>query len=301
VGIARLGAWAGDRQMLEWALRVFLWTREQTPDFGFVVDGLGLEGVFASSCETCALADYVHLAIVLTEAGLGDYWDDVERTARNQLLANQYQNAEALRRAFPEISDRVLRMLHGAFEAAAKPNSLLTWDGSEGCCIGGGLRALYLTWRSAASEGDSEVRVNMGFNRSLASAEVVGYEPWEGRVEVRVHSPCSVWIRAPGHVSLREVTAQVDGAACGVDWQGRYAAFGQMQAGHVAAITYALRERTTTYRIGGESYLGRWRGSTMMRIEPPGDRYPIYRRELAASGRPGAVRRDLRSSASTLW
>ena len=160
----------------------------EIPEFGFLPDGLGLQGFFSKSCETCALADLQRIAIVLTEAGVGDFWDDVERVARNQLLENQYRDADGLRRALPGISERVLAMLWGAFEAAAAPNSLLTWDGSEGCCIGGGMRGLYLTWRAAVSESNGLTRVNMGFSRSTPYAEIVGHEPWSGQIEVRVRA-----------------------------------------------------------------------------------------------------------------
>ncbi len=40
-------------------------------------------------CETCEVADMIGLAIKLTLAGAGDYWGDVERWTRNQLVENQ--------------------------------------------------------------------------------------------------------------------------------------------------------------------------------------------------------------------
>lgn len=307
VGIAHLGAWTGDEAMLEWAHRVYTYVREQTPDFGFLVDGLGLDGVFSSSCETCGIADLLHLAIVLTEAGAGDYWDDIERFARNQLLENQYRDADALRRAFPGISDRVVNMLWGAFEAAARPNELLTWDGSEGCCIGGGLRALYLTWRAAVTETGRETRVNLGFSRSTPFADVAGHEPWEGRIDVRVRSPRRVLIRVPDHAALSEVVAFVNDSRVEVPYDGRYAVFQDLESGQMAAITYPLRESSRSYRIGGIDYRGQWRGSTMLEIQPPGDRYPIYRRRETVDGADARDRRRVETiarhsvSAPVLW
>ncbi len=264
--------------MLEWAHRVYLWVREQTPDFGFLADGLGLEGFFAGTCETCGIADLLHLAIVLTEAGLGEYWDDIERFTRNQLLENQYRDPAALRRAFPGISDRVLAMLWGGFECAAYPNDLLTWNGAEGCCIGGGLRALYLSWRAAVTETEHETRVNLGFSRPTPFVEVVGYEPRAGRIEVRVRSPRRVLIRAPEHVALNEVRAFVDRNEANISWHGRYAIFDDLKPGQTATITYPLHRFSRTYQIAGKPYQGEWLGNTMIEIFPPGSRYPIYRR-----------------------
>lgn len=287
VGIARLGLALGDRDMIEWADRVYRYVREQTPDFGFIVDGLGLKGVFAGTCETCALADLLHLAILLSDAGVADYRDDVERYARNQLLENQYRDPAALRQALPGISDRVLAMLHGGFECAAHPNSLLTWDGAEACCIGGGMRALYLVWRAAIAESGQETRVELGFSRSTPHVEVIGHEPWSGRIEVYLRSPRRLLLRVPEHVRPTEVRATVDGVEVSIPHRGRYAVFEELQPGHRVAIEYPLRPRAETYHIAGRTYQADWRGNTLVEIKPAGERYPIYRRkDLIQPGRP---------------
>jgi hypothetical protein len=286
VGIARLGLLTGDAEMIAWAQRVYAWVREQTPDFGFMADGLGLDGFFAGTCETCGLADLQHLAILLAEAGLGDYWDDVERVARNQLIENQYRDEAALQAALPGLTPEVRAMLHGGFECAAHPNHLLTWDGAEGCCIGGGLRALYLTWRAAVSETADETRVNMGISRATPHAQITALEPWAGRIEVKVNEPRIVSIRVPGHADLREVRTLVGGADARVMWNGRYVRFEGLQAGQVAAIEYPLREDSREYAIAGQTYRGTWRGHTMIEIDPPGERYPIYQRRAWADASP---------------
>ncbi len=280
VGIARLGLFTGDQEMIDWAHRVYAWVREQTPEFGFLSDGLGLEGFFAGTCETCGLADLQHLAMLFSEYHVGDYWDDLERVARNQLVQNQYADADLLRRAFPNITPRVLGMLHGGFECAAHPNHLLTWDGAEGCCIGGGLRALYHTWQSALVETPGETRVNMGISRSTPGVDVTAHEPQAGRIDVRVSAgmPRRVLIRLPGHAALREAQALVDGVLVNIAWEGRYARFDDVRPGQVASLVYPLREDTRTYTIAGQTYTGRWRGHMMVEISPRGERYPIYDR-----------------------
>ncbi len=283
-GIARLGVWAGDQEMVEWVHRAYRWVREQTPDFGFIVDGFGLEGFFATTSETCALTDLLHLAIVLTEAGAGDYWGDIERYARNQLLENQYRDAETIRRLLPGISEPVLAMLQGGFECAAQPNSILTWHGAEGCCIGGGLRALYLVWRAALAETEEEVRVNLGCSRSTPTVEVVGHEPWAGRVEVRVRMPRRVLIRLPEGIARGEARASVDGRPVDVIWQGRWAVFAGLGAGQVAELAYPLKGSTRDYPIAGQVYRGEWRGSTLVEMQPAGSRYPIYDRRALVAG-----------------
>lgn len=289
-GIARLGLWASDRALVEWVQRAYEWVRLGTPDFGFIVDGFGLDGFFSTTCETCSLADLIHLAVVLSDAGVGDYWDDVARYARNQLLENQYRDAEAIRRLLPGISDSVLAMLIGGFECAAYPNSILTWQGAEGCCIGGGLRALYLAWRANVSETEAETRVNLGFSRSTPHADVVGHEPWAGRIEVRVRTPRAVLIRLPEGVPVAAATALVDGAPVSAAWQGRYARFADLRPGQTAALCYPLPEGTRRYEIAGRVYEAAWRGNTLLEIQPAGERHRTYdRRRLLAGPDPAAL------------
>jgi hypothetical protein len=278
VGITRVGLLAADQEMVDWAHRVYAWVREQTPEFGFLSDGLGLEGFFAGTCETCGLADLQHLAMLFSESNVGDYWDDLERVARNQLVQNQYADASLLRQALPNITQSVLNMLHGGFECAAHPNHLLTWDGAEGCCIGGGLRALYHTWQSALLETPNEVRVNMGISRHSPGVRVTAHEPQAGRIDVSLSggAPRRILVRLPGHAAMHEAQALIDAVPVNVTWHGRYAQFEAIRPGQVASLVYPLREDTRTYTIAGQPYTGHWRGHTMLEISPRGERYPIY-------------------------
>jgi len=278
VGIARLGVFTGDAELIAWAQRVYAWTRANTPDFGFLRDGLGLDGFFAGTCETCGLADYVHLALVLTQAGAGDYWDDIERIARNQLLENQYREEATLRQLYPGIDEAVLAMMHGGFECAAFPNRLLAYSGIEACCIGGGLRALYHVWRGAVQEQNDETIVNLGFSRTTPHVEVIGHEPWRGRIDVRLRSPRRLSIRVPNHAPLAAVQTLVDGQPVTPRWDGRYARFAALAPGQVVTLTYPLHAQNQMYEIAGKTYTGSWRGATLLEIQPPGDGYAIYRR-----------------------
>lgn len=278
VGIARLGVHTGDAEMIAWAQRVYAWTSANTPDFGFLRDGLGLEGFFAGTCETCGLADLVHLALVLTQAGVADYWDDLERFGRNQLLENQYRDAATLRQLYPGIDESVLAMMHGGFECAAFPNRLLAYSGIEACCIGGGLRALYHIWRGAISETSDTTHIHLGFSRATAHVEVIGHEPWRGCINVRLYTSRRLAIRVPGHAALEAVTVTIDGQRVEPTWSGHYAQLERLATGQVVTLTYPLQERQASYAIAGKQYTGWWRGATLLEMQPPGEGYPIYQR-----------------------
>ena len=47
--------------------------------------------------ETCGLAEMVELGVRLSDAGLGDYWDDVDAGVRNQFMEQQFWNEDMVR------------------------------------------------------------------------------------------------------------------------------------------------------------------------------------------------------------
>ena len=49
-----------------------------------------------NSVEICEVADMVFLALYLTRAGIGDYWDDVDRWVRNVYAEGQMLDADFL-------------------------------------------------------------------------------------------------------------------------------------------------------------------------------------------------------------
>ena len=183
-----------------------------------------------------------------------------------------------MRRIFPGLEDRVLAMLRGGFECAANPNDLLTWKGAEGCCIGGGIRALYMTWRSSLSESAGETRVHTGISRSTPHVRVRAFEPRQGRIEVEVLNPRRVAIRLPAYARPEESTAWVDGRQATAQWEGRYALFPGLGTGQTAALSYTLPQRRNTYHVAGKEYTADWRGNVVIEMSPRGTHHPTYDR-----------------------
>jgi hypothetical protein len=169
-------------------------------------------------------------------------------------------------------------MLLGGFECAAHPNSLLPWDGVEACCIGGGMRALYLVWRAAIADTEQETRVHLGFSRSTPHVEVIGHEPWAGRLEVHVRSPRRLLVRIPAYALPSEISTRIDGTTVSAARRGCYVVFEHLRPGQHVTIEYPLHRRSQTYEIAGRAYKADWLGNTLIEIQPPGERYPIYRR-----------------------
>ena len=56
--------------------------------FGFIPEVIGRHDDLVL-CETCALMDYFGLGVTLANHGHPEYWNDIERTVRNQLAESQ--------------------------------------------------------------------------------------------------------------------------------------------------------------------------------------------------------------------
>jgi hypothetical protein len=235
------------------------------------------------TCETCALTDVLQLAIVLAQSGYPEYWDDVERYGRNQLLASQFPDATT----FLSVDARQTpgaRALAGSFASATLPTSLLGYlvTGTEpiveGCCTGSGAKALHLLWEHAVEDRPEGLYVHLGFGSDREAAEVIGYEPYEGRREVRLRAARRVLIRLPDTARSEDAELWVDGARRDPVWRGAYADAGYLGAGQVAVLRYPLREVTERVEVNREMLTVHWKGSTVLEVSPSGAIPVPYRR-----------------------
>src|SRR5215216_3612811 len=175
LGILSYALVVGDDDLATWSRSAYEHARRYTSSFGWIPDGLGFtldETPFAGTCETCALADLIEIAIALTEASLGDYWDDVDRYARNQLLEQQLRDVS---RVSPNADPATAAIIRGAFDSAALANSLIGDRHGlvEGCCTPAGARACMAVWDHIATRDAEGVHVNLLFSRDTPWARLI--------------------------------------------------------------------------------------------------------------------------------
>jgi len=235
------------------------------------------------TCETCALADVIQLAIALAETAYPHYWDDVERFARNHLLASQFPPAAA----FLPLGARDTpgaRALAGSFASATLPNSLFGHLVTgceplvEGCCTGSGARALHLVWEHAVEDRADGLYVHLGFSADRKAAEVLGYEPYAGQREVRLRAPRRVLVRLPDYARRDEAELWVDGARRDPLWRGAYADAGYLDAGQVVVLRYPLPIQTEQVEVNRQPLTVQWQGGTVLAVSPEGAAPVPYRR-----------------------
>jgi hypothetical protein len=241
-------------------------------------------------CESCGIADMVALAIRLSDAGVGDYWDDVDRYVRNQLVEQQLTRQDHLERlvqsspARPvrpprETSDRVIERNIGGF-AGHGDLSLLPDTWIMHCCTGNAAAALYYGWEGISRFHGETAVVNLLLNRASPWLDVHSYLPHEGRVALVNKAARRVAVRIPLWVERKEVQCGIGARRVSPIWVGNHLLFEDLHPGEELDVRFPVRDRTERFALDGKEYAAHFRGNTVVEILPrqSGVGYPIYER-----------------------
>ncbi|MDP6438481.1 MAG: glycoside hydrolase family 127 protein, partial [Candidatus Brocadiia bacterium] len=297
---------ADDQELMEFVVRSFQWAIDaganwQERGWEEIVKtrGASLVGYFstflnsdqAHSSEICEVSDMIALALKLSEAGIGDYWDDADRWLRNMLVEGQLTSTDWVddlpETGFPpdqnpyRTTERVAERNLGAFAGWPAANDWAIRDayGTMQCCTVNGARALYWIWDSALRHQGGKLRVNLLLNRASPWADVDSHIPYRGQVDVRVKQPVGLEIRIPEWVAPRETRCQVNGEERSLAWDGRYARVGRVKPDETATLSFPISERTDVVNIEKRAYTLVRKGNEVVSIDPPGRYYPFYQRE----------------------
>ncbi len=242
----------------------------------------------AVRCEGCGTADMVALAVRLSQAGVGDYWEDVDQYARNQLVEHQLIRLDLLQRASEaspehakapdETEEDALQRMIGAFSDWAG----LTHAGEgAGCCTANCSQALCYAWDSIVTHADGAARVNLLLNRASPWVDVDSYLPYEGKVIRRNKAARALYMRIPYWVDKSAVRCDVNGAEVPTSWLGNYLLLLGLAAADAVTVQFPMVEATETYRVRDTRYRCHFRGNTLVDISPRSNaptEYPTYLR-----------------------
>ncbi|MHB1455327.1 MAG: hypothetical protein ACYC0V_00270 [Armatimonadota bacterium] len=226
-------------------------------------------------CESCCIADMVALAVKLSDAGVGDYWEDVDRYVRNQLVEQQFVSKDLLqkvgasmptRKVTPptETDDRVIERNIGGFagygDISVLPNSWIMH-----CCTGNATQALYYAWDGIVRKsGKDSVQINLLLNRASPWLDIDSYLPYEGKVLIVNKTAKSVSIRIPSWVSRGAVSCIVGSKRVEANWVGNYILFGDLKPGNKIKLAFPVVERSSIATLEGITYKLDFRGNTLI-------------------------------------
>ncbi len=300
LGIADHAIAAGSKELCDFAVRSFEWARSKgCGQVGYFPENIDDPSEFEGS-ETCEVAAMIGLALKLSAAGLGDYWDDADRWIRNQFAENQLLQSdwvyhvsagESIRprmRIRPsvfqpgrETADRVPERNIGAFAGWPTANDWFAGQGSGimHCCTGNATRALYYIWEHILTCDHGVLKVNLLLNRPSAWADVHSHLPYAGQVDIHMKKACKqVHLRVPEWVKSADVSCLVNGKKRKLTWSGRYAVIEGARPEEIITFNFPISERKLQVNIEKQNYFLTARGNDVVDIYPRGRYFPLYQR-----------------------
>lgn len=233
------------------------------------------------SSETCAISSAIRLTLELAACGFPEYLDDVERFVRNQVIAAQFKDLSWYTNVPGGPQKGVVTpLLLGCFDSQSMPNGHLGTRGGEdvgtveGCCLNGGMRALFLAWDSIQQSDENGVTVNFALTRSGPACDVIGYQPQEGRVDMITRVPGSVRVRLPSWVHKDRVSVTLDNKPVAWEFAAPFVVLPFVDRGHRVSVRYPLREGQEEVICGGQQFNIHWRGDVVIGVDPPGKGEP---------------------------
>ena len=243
----------------------------------------GAGGSSPQVSETCAVADMIALAIRLSQAGIGDYWDHVDQYVRNHLVECQMLRRDLLEEIISsgpayevdsttETSENVLERSIGAFVSGSDPTWLYAWYTM--CCQGNGSMGLYEAWKAILDHSDGAVRVNLLLNRASPWLDVDSYLPYEGRVVLKNKTARKANLRIPSWVDKKVVRCYVNDQEASPHWLNNYLVVEDLRPSDVVRVEFPVAESTEKFTLPsyGQQYTCNFRGNTLVDISPRRDR-----------------------------
>ena len=289
-GVIRLGSLTGDQHFCERGKLLYDRFHDTwCAPFGWSPEFLDRYGIEDEGCETCTLMDQVHAATALALAGHTEYWNHVERIARNQLVEQQLLDTRLVRNTAgaedTELSvfHGVADMVRGGFGGWCAPNDFIGTNKHSwclmNCCGPSGVRALWTAWRYVEHLQPNATTIDVLMGRTGETVNVEDHTPREGRFVVHVKRDTDLSIRVPGFLGDRVPTVRLNGHDPALVPDAGYLRFAKVAAGDTAEITYPMEETGESIHINGRDFTVTWAGDTVVALDPPGQHLPLYQRD----------------------
>jgi hypothetical protein len=251
-----------------------------------------LKRPMSDAAETCGVSDMLILAVKLTHAGIGDYWDDVDSIVRNHLTVQQFTDPARMSQyagISPQTSDPLIRRFQGGFGQGRVTDSD---PALFGCCSANGAVALYYAWHGITQFHDGIATVNLFLNRASPWVDVDSYLPYEGKLRLHNKKARTVQVRLPYWIQRESVKCRVDGKPARPQSVGRYLIFENLHpesaVGKEIALEFGVPGSVEKHTMAGKQYTLTFRGSTLVDISPRSTdpaKWQYYRREEMRAGK----------------
>jgi hypothetical protein len=148
----------------------------------------------------------------------------------------------------------------------------------QACCGDATIRAAHAIWSQTVTGDQTEVRVNMAFNRVSPWVEVVSCLPHRGEVNIVVKDTRRVLVRIPEWAPKGGVRCYRQKKPTAVKRVAGYVVFDNVAKGEQLTVVYPLRLWQIRETVYGVEYSEKWRGNTIVDLAPQGKWVPMFQR-----------------------
>ncbi|MBN1513796.1 MAG: hypothetical protein JXB13_17395, partial [Phycisphaerae bacterium] len=283
-GLIRLGRHLNEPRYLEKGRQIYAYVKSLSSSFGWVPEYAQWHPPEEEHCETCCIRDMIECALDLIDAGF-DEWDLVDRFTRNQLSEQQIKDGRFLATDSSRPDEDVRTWKHmdqrivGGWSGGGEPNSisLSRFRSIAGCCVGTAPQALWAVWNRIVEPLDGGVRVNLPMARDSEAARVeIGY-PNEGWLRVTAKTGGDVYVRTFNWMGDR-IQTTVDGRDVPQTYADDGLVLRDVAPGTVIMLKHHLDDVVRRETCRGLNLTVTWRGSDVVRMDPPGLPLRLYQR-----------------------
>ena len=265
---------ANDPQLKEWVRDCYEFVRQM---------GISRLGIIAqgpeAAMEGCVIGDMTALAVALSDAGMGDYWDDVDCIARNALVSGQATDLEELKRvsmegrerpvgsqwgglcddrflnnnrnrgslAGQEIYDHALERTIGAYShlSGARYQKPLMMS----CCTANGNQGFYSAWEGITRRSGNLAEVNLWLNRRSPWLDVWSWLPYEGMLMVQNKGMQQIVVRKPGWARASQIACRINGQSATPAWAGNRMIFSNLRGNEQVTLEVPVEIDKASYSL----------------------------------------------------
>ena len=275
IGMAHLGLTTRDPRIIEWTRRAYEFTYGISLDTGWFWEFTPSGPDVAIASEGCNTGDMMATAVYLAKSGYTNYWDDVERIVRNQLIESQFfvtsefeslyrklhaNNPKEIKAGLSELKD-----LEGAIIGRATPNDWVTGDPATlgqpgifanginmmGCCTLQCTLGLYTLWKHMVEEKQDSVYVYTSLKYENSAVKVISFLPKQGRITIIAGKDADYFFRVPAWVARGTVKTYRNINEVSPDWHKEYIRFQLAKKDEELTITYPLIKFEQQVILGG--------------------------------------------------
>ena len=251
------------------------WSRQA----GFARIGLVGDG------QGCGCGRLIGLAVKLSYAGVGDYWDDVDFYIRNHGTEMQFTPEDVpflkkLGEGKPPpphfagmCTNDVIEATIGDFSNHVPPYKTST----SLCCGPHGNMGLFYAWDGILRFTNGVAQINLLLNRASPWLDIDSYLPYEGKVVLRNKQARQALVRMPLWVDRGAVKCSVGNKTVQPLWFGSYLRVSGLKPKDEVSIQFPVAEWTEKWTVPRLTWPGPdrqvhsclFRANTLVQITPP--------------------------------